>query len=92
MFDKFQQLKKLKQLRDQAMAMQKVLAQEFVNVERNGIKIVMSGDQKVHKVEIDGEEQRNLVDTFNEAIKESQKVAAKKVQEMGGGLSGLLGQ
>lgn len=91
MFDKFQQLKKLKQLRDQAMAMQKVLAQEFVNIEKNGIKIVMSGDQKVHKVEIDGEEQRNLVDAFNEAIKESQKVAAKKVQEMGGGLSGLLG-
>lgn len=92
MFDKFQQLKKLKQLRDQAMAMQKALAQEFVTVEKNGVKIVMSGDQKVHKIEVDGEEQRNVTEAVNEAIKESQKVAAKKVQEMGGGLSGLLGQ
>ncbi len=91
MFQKFQQLKELKQLRDQAMAMQKALAQEFITVEENGIKIVMSGDQKVHKIEIDGEENKHLVDAMNKALQESQKVAAKKLQEMGGGLGGLLG-
>lgn len=91
MFQKFQQLKELKQLRDQAMAMQKALAQEFITVEESGIKIVMSGDQKVHKIEIDGDENRDLVDAMNKALQESQKVAAKKLQEMGGGLGGLLG-
>ncbi len=91
MFQKLQQLKELKQMRDRAMAMQKALAQEFINVEEKGIKVVMSGDQKVHKIEIDGDENRDLVNALNKALKESQKVAAKKLQEMGGGLRGLLG-
>jgi len=71
--------------------MQKALAQEFVTIEKNGIKVVMSGDQKVQKIEIDGAENRNISEAVNEAIKESQKIAAKKIQEMGGGLGGLLG-
>lgn len=91
MFGKLQQLKKLKQLRDQAMAMQKALSLEFVTVEKNGVKLVMSADQKVHKLEVNGEEQKQVIEVINDALKESQKVAAKKVQEMGGGLGGLLG-
>jgi DNA-binding protein YbaB len=91
MFQKFQQLKELKQLRDQAMAMQKALAQEEIVVEEDGIKIKMTGDQKVQRIEIDGEENRKLADVMNKALAESQKVAAKKLQEMGGGLGGLLG-
>lgn len=71
--------------------MQKALASEFVTVEKNGVKVVMSGDQKVQKVEIDGERNDNVAEAVNEAVKESQKVAAKKIQEMGGGLQGLLG-
>lgn len=92
MFEKLQQLKELKQLRDKAMAMQKALAQETITVEKNGVKVVMSGDQKVQRLEINGEEQDNVASVLNDALKESQKVAAKKLQEMGGGLSGLLGR
>lgn len=94
MFQKLQQLKELKKMRDSAMAMQKALSQEFVNLEENGIKIVMSGDQKVHKIEVDGEENRDLVEIINKALKESQKIAAKKMQEMGGfgGLGKMFGQ
>lgn len=91
MFEKVQQAKKLWDLRNQAMAMQKALEQETVSVERNGIKVVMTGNQKIVKLEIDGEDKRNVSDVINDALKESQKVAAKKLQEMGGGLSGLLG-
>lgn len=91
MFQKMQQAKQLWDLRNKAMAMQKALAQEFVTIEKNGVKIVMSGDQKVQKIEIDGTENRNVSEAVNEAIKESQKIAAKKIQEMGGGLGGLLG-
>ncbi len=86
-----QQAKQLWDLRNKAMAMQKALAQEFVTIEKNGVKVVMSGDQKVQKIEIDGTENRNVAEAVNEAIKESQKIAAKKIQEMGGGLGGLLG-
>ncbi|MBI4032997.1 MAG: YbaB/EbfC family nucleoid-associated protein [Candidatus Blackburnbacteria bacterium] len=92
MFEKLQQLKELKRLRDQAMAMQKALAQETIVVEEDGIKVVMSGDQKLQKLEVNGEEQSKVADVINKALKESQKVAAKKIQEMGGGLGGLLGR
>lgn len=91
MFDKIQQAKKLWDLRNQALAMQKALEQETVTVERNGVKVVMTGNQKIVKLEVDGEDKRNISDAINDALKESQKVAAKKLQEMGGGLSGLLG-
>ena len=89
--DKFQQLRDLKKMRDQAMEIQRQLAAEEVVVEEGGIKIVMTGDQKVKNLEVDGESQNRLIDVLNKAIKKSQEVAAKKLQEMGGGLSGLLG-
>jgi len=92
MLDKFKQLKELKHMRDQAMAIQRQLAAEEVVVEEQGIKIVMTGDQKVKSLEIDGESQNRLIDVLNKAIKKSQEVAAKKLQEMSGGLTGLLGK
>lgn len=91
MFEKLQQLKQLKQLRDQAMAMQKALAQQFVTTQKGNVKVVMSCDQKIHKVEIDGENQDDVVNALNEALQESQKVAAKKMSEQMGGLGGMLG-
>jgi len=86
------QMMELKKMRDQAMAIQRQLAAEEVVVEENGIKIVMTGDQKIKTLEIDGESQDRLIDVLNKAIKKSQEVAAKKLQEMSGGLSGLLGK
>lgn len=91
MFDKLKQLGQLKQMRDQAMQIQRQLAQETVVVEENNIKIVMTGDQKIQTIEIEGDSQSKLVDVLNKAIKRSQEVAARKLQEMGGGLGGLLG-
>ncbi len=87
--DKFKKLGKLKQLRDQAVKMKKVLNKEEIEVEENGIKIVVDGAQKFKQVLINGEENKNLIDAINKAIKKSQKVAAKKMQEMGGGLDGF---
>ena len=92
MFDKVKQLGELKKMRDQAMQMQKALAQESIEVEEQGIKIVMTGDQQVKEIKIEGEDQDRLVEVLNKAIKKSQEVAARKLQEMSGGLGGLLGQ
>lgn len=89
--DKFQQLSELKKMRSQAMALQRELAEEKVEIEEKGIKIIISGDQKLKRIEIEGEEQQKLVKVLNKAIKESQKIAAKRLQSMSGGLSGLLG-
>ncbi len=90
-FDKFKQLGDLKRMRDQAIQMQKQLQQEVIEIEENGIRVVMTGDQKVVTVTIDGEYQDRLVDVLNKAIKKSQQVAAKKLQEMSGGLKGMMG-
>ena len=92
MFDKFQQLKDLKKMRDQAMQIQKSLAAEKIEVEEQGIRVVMTGDQRVESIELDGETHHRLADVLNKAIKKSQEVAARKLQEMGGGLNGLLGK
>lgn len=95
MFDKFQkmgqQVSNLKKIRDQAVQMQKQLQAEVIEVEENGIRVVMTGDQKVETVTIDGKYEERLVKILNDAIKKSQQVAAKKLQEMSGGLKGLLG-
>ena len=88
MFDK---LKQLKQMRDQAMAIQKQLAAEEIVVERGDVRIVISGDQKVKELTVRGIGSDEVVNALNDAIKQSQQLAAKKLQEMSGGLSGMLG-
>ena len=90
-FDKFKQLGQLKKMRDQAVKIQKELAAEQTEVNENGVRVVISGDQKIKDLEIDGEQYSRVVDVLNKAIKDSQKMAAKKLQQMSGGLTGLLG-
>ena len=92
MFDKFKQLGELKKMRDEALRIQRELAAEKIEMEEGDIKIVVSGDQKVQSLEIRGETQPSLIEILNKALKRSQEVAAKKVQQMSGGLSGLLGK
>ena len=89
------QLGDLKKMRDSAMQMQRELAQEKVEINENGIRIVISGDQKILEFEIQGISNDVVKDKLNKAIKQSQEMAAKKLQSMSGGLgglSGLLGQ
>ena len=90
MFDKIKQLGNLKKMRDQAMAIQKQLAQEEIVIEEDNIKIVITGDQKLKSLEIDGLTNERVLELINKAIKKSQEVAARKLAEMSGGLSGLL--
>ena len=92
MFDKIKQLNELRKMRSQALALQKELEKIRESEERNGMKVVVTGDQKVAYIEINGEERKELVDLINDAMKKVQKEAAKKMMEMGGGLSGLLGK
>ncbi len=82
----------LKAMRDQAMQIQQSLAQEVITIERDGVKILITGDQKIQSVMVDGAQDRRLLEALNEAIKKSQELAAKKLQEMSGGLGGLLGR
>jgi len=90
-FNPLQKLGDINKLRQQAMAMQKALAQEEIIIERDGVRVVISGDQKIKDISVQGISNEILNDVVNEAIKKSQEMAAKKLQEMSGGLGGLLG-
>jgi DNA-binding protein YbaB len=91
MFDKFQQLSQLNKMRQQAKSLQTELAKIKKRVEKKNVKVVVTGDQKIDYIEIDGVSRPELVEVINEAFKDVQKDSAKKMLEMGGGLSGLLG-
>jgi len=91
-FDKFKQLGELNKMRQQAKVLQKELEKIKHLEEKGGIRVKVTGDQKVEYIEIDGEERGDLVEVINKAFKGVQKEAAKKMMEMGGGLSGLLGK
>ena len=96
MFDKIRQsvgqLGDLKKMRDQAIQIQRQLAQEEIVVDEQGVRVVISGDQKIKDLSVQGISNQTLTEVLNKAIKRSQEVAARKLQEMSGGLSGLLGK
>jgi DNA-binding protein YbaB len=92
MANPFQALGDLNQLRTQAKKMQQDLAAEEIKVERNDIVVIISGDQKIKHFSVQGITSQDAVEVLNEAIKKSQELAAKKLQEMTGGLSGLMGK
>jgi len=91
MFNPFKGLGDLKNMRDQAIKMQQALSAETVTVDKNGVKVTMSGDQKIIELIIDGEDNWRVREAIAEAIKKSQEIAARKLTEMSGGLQGLLG-
>lgn len=91
MFDKFKQLGQLNEMRKKANELQKELEKIIQTLEKGGWQVSVTGDQKVRYIKKDGEDLRELVDLINEAMKKVQKESAKKMMEMGGGLSGLLG-
>jgi len=91
MMNPFKQIGEIKKMRDQAMQIQRELQAEEVVVEKNGVHIVISGDQKIKELVSNGKSDNDIKDAVNEAIKKSQEVAARKLQQMGGGLGGLLG-
>lgn len=89
----FSKLKYIKDLRSQAKIMQNALAEESVTVEKGGIKVVMNGNMEIISLSVNENLSKDslegmLTDCLNEAIKKTQRLMAKKMQEMGG-LPGL---
>lgn len=86
MLDGLKQLGDLKKMRDQAMEVQKKLQAIKITVEHKGVIVVMTGDQKL--VSIIGENDlEKVTEAVNEALKQSQKVAAEEMKGIMGGLS-----
>ncbi len=93
---RFDQAKMLLQVKK----LQKELQKMIIEVEKGdgAVRVEISGDQKIKKINIDpdfvdlddiGMLERWLEDAVKEAIQESQKIAAEKMQPMMGALGNL---
>jgi len=83
--DNIKQLGDLKKMRDQAMEVQKRLAGIRITIEHRGVTVVMTADQKVQSISGDLDSQK-VTEAVNEALKQSQKVAADEMKGLMGGL------
>lgn len=92
MMNPFKSLGDLNQMRQQAVQIQKTLAGKTYQVDEDGIRIVITGDQKILEFEIQGNTNELVKEKLNKAIKLSQEEAAKELTSMAGGLQGLLGK
>ena len=81
----------LNKLRTQAKKMQQELQAEEIEIIEGDIVVKISGDQKIKHFSVQGITSDDAIAALNKAIKKSQELAAKKLQEMTGGLGGLMG-
>jgi DNA-binding protein YbaB len=89
MMNPFGQLGELKKMRDQAMAIQKQLKLEEVEVSKHGVFVRITGDQEIREIKSNGKSDDDIRGAVNEAVKKSQEIAAKKLSQMTGGMGGL---
>lgn len=93
---RFDQAKMLLQVKK----IQKELQKQIITVEQGdgAVKVEITGEQKIKKIHIDpeyvdlddiGQLERWVEDAVKEAIAESQKIAAEKMQPMMGALGNL---
>lgn len=82
MLNPFGALGDLQKLQQQAQKMQAALQQEEVVVEKNGVKVIIRGDQIIESIEVDGIVENRIAEIVNEAVKKTQELAAKKLIEI----------
>lgn len=86
----FDQLKQLKQLRDQAQQLKQELGNESVTVEHQGHKLTINGNQEIIEIVVNEDKKddtdlnNQLKELINKGVKESQQLMARKVRSMGG--------
>ncbi len=83
--DNLKQLGDLKKMRDQAMEVQKKLAGIRITIEHKGVTVVMTADQKVQSISGNTDFEK-ITEAVNEALKQSQKVAADEMKGLMGGM------
>ena len=82
MFNPFKALGDVNAMRKQALQIQTALEAEEFEVVKGNVRIVITGNQNVKVVEVDGVENDNIKGALNEAIKKSQQAAAMKLAEI----------
>ncbi len=85
LMDGLKQLGDLKKMRDQAMEVQKRLSGIKITVEHKGVTVVMTADQKLQSISGVSDFEK-ITEAVNEALKQSQKVAADEMKPLMGGM------
>lgn len=78
----FKMLGDMNAMRQHAAKIQQALEAEEFEVTRGNVRIVITGNQNVKRVEIQGEANDDVRQALNEAIKKSQQAAAGKLTEL----------
>jgi len=86
----FDRLKQMYDLKRKADALKKELESEVIDVESGEVKVRINAAQKIQRLDYPLDiSPDKLRDAINKALDEAQKVAAKRMQGMMGGLGGL---
>lgn len=78
----FKMLGDINAMRKQAATIQAALELEEFEVVQGNVRIVITGNQNVKVVEVDGVPNEDLKRVFNDAVKRSQQAAAGKLAEI----------
>lgn len=82
MMNPFKALGDLNAMRKQAAQIQQALEGEEFEVSEGNVRILITGNQNVKVVEIDGVPNEDIRRAINDAIKRSQQAAAGKLAEL----------
>jgi DNA-binding protein YbaB len=77
MFDKIKELNRLKQTQSR---IKKQMEEIFATKEKGNIRIVVRGDKKIQKLEVDGEDRKDLKDIINDVFGEVDKKVEKQMR------------
>lgn len=90
----FEKAKDVYKMQKQARQIKKQLANTHIEAEQEGVKIIINGEQEVVEVHISEEAlqssqklEKNLLQTFNKAVKKSQQIGAEMMKEVMGDLN-----
>lgn len=82
MLNPFKALGDLNKMRSQAAQIQKDLEGQQFTTAQGRIEVVITGNQRIVSVKIDGQNVPELVEVLNTAIRQSQQAAAAKLAEI----------
>lgn len=82
MMNPFKMLGDINQMRKQAAAIQQALEAEEFEVIAGSVRVVITGNQNVKVIEMDGVPNEDVKRAVNDAIKRSQQAAAGKLAEL----------
>jgi len=82
MMNPFKMLGDMNAMRKSAMVIQQALEKEEFEVIQGSVRVVITGNQNVKTVEIDGVPREDVKRAISDAIKKSQQAAAGKLAEL----------